>query len=91
MLVIEKPVVPTTTNDKFCVFGDGAPAALATMMMGNVPVGVLALVLTVIVTATGVVEVGWTELEGWKLQVAPTGKPVQFSVTAELNDPRAVT
>ena len=91
MLVNEKPVVPTTTNDKFCAFGDGAPVAFAAIAIGNVPVVVLALVLTVIVTATGVVEVGWTELEGWKLQVTPAGKPVQESATAALNDPRPVT
>lgn len=91
VLLIEKPVVPTTTNDKFCIFGDGAPVAFAAIAIGNVPVVVLALVLTVIVTATGVVEVGRTEFEGWKLQLAPAGKPVQESATAALNDPSAVT
>jgi hypothetical protein len=89
-LLIEKPV-PTTTSDKVCVFCDGAPAALAAMVIGNVPVGVLALVFTVIVTATGLPEVGFTEFEGWKLQTAPNGKPVQESATAALNDPPAVT
>ena len=83
--MIEKPVVPTTTNDKFCVFDEGAPAVFAEIVIGNVPVGVLAPVLTVIVTATGVVEVGWTEFEGWKLQLAPVGKPVQERATAALN------
>jgi hypothetical protein len=89
-LVIEKPV-PTTTSDKVCVFGDGAPAVLAAIVIGNFPVGVLAPVLTVIVIATGLPEVGLTEFEGWKLQAAPNGKPVQESATAALNDPPAVT
>ncbi len=54
----------TTTNDRFWVFCDGAPAAFAAIVIGNVPIGVLVVVLMVKVTATGMAEVGFTELEG---------------------------
>jgi hypothetical protein len=48
----------------------------------GLPVGVLAVVLTVKVTVTGVVDVGLTVFEGEKLQLAPSGRPAgQLRVT----------
>jgi hypothetical protein len=61
------------------------------MVTGNVPVGVLVLVLIVSVSATGLPAVGKTGLDGWKLQLAPVGRPEQERFTAALNDPAAVT
>ena len=45
----------------------------------ELPVGVLALVLIVNVTVTGLPATGFIELEGEKLQWAPLGKPLQES------------
>ena len=60
------------------------------MEIWDVPRGVLAPVLMVKVTVSGLPEIGNTELES-KLQAAPAGKPLQESVTSWLNAPEAVT
>jgi hypothetical protein len=60
-------------------------------VIGVTPVGVDVVVPMVNVTVTGVLDVGFTELEGEKLQVAPVGNPLQESETAALNDPDPVT
>jgi hypothetical protein len=52
---------------------------------------VVAPVLMVRVTLAGLPESGDAALEGWKLQAAPTGKPLQERATAWLNAPAAVT
>jgi hypothetical protein len=52
-----------TINDKFCDLL-GPPALDPATETVNVPVGVLAVVLTVSVTATGTPETGFTELAG---------------------------
>jgi len=57
----------------------------------NVPAVVFEEVLMVSVTVTGSPEVGSTEFDGWKLQLAPEGKPVQARLTACANGPEAVT
>ncbi|SRR6266581_3048893 len=43
------------------------------------------------VTFTGELEVGCTELEGAKLQVAPVGRPEHVSATVPLKEPAPVT
>jgi hypothetical protein len=48
-------------------------------------------VLTVSVTVTGLADVGFTVLEGEKLQVAFAGSPLQLNVTVCPNEPAAVT
>lgn len=63
----------------------------AFMVTVELPVGVLALVLTVNETATGVPASGLTELEGEKLQCAPLGKPLQDNCTVLRKEPKAVT
>jgi hypothetical protein len=60
-------------------------------VIGNVPAVALESVLTVSVIATGLLEVGFTELEGRKLQVAPKGKFPHDRFTVSLNDPCPVT
>jgi hypothetical protein len=77
-------------RDKLCVFV-GPFVTDPLIVIGTVPGVAPALVLTVIVTATRLLEVGFTELEGKKLQVAPEGKFPQDRPTASLNDPCAVT
>jgi hypothetical protein len=61
------------------------------IVMGTVPAVASAVVLTVRVTATGLLEVGFTEPEGRKLHDAPEGKFPQERLTVSLNDPCAVT
>jgi hypothetical protein len=77
-------------REKLCVFV-GPFVTDPLIVTGTVPGAALALVLTVSVTATGLVEVGFTEVEGKKLQVTPEGKFPQDRFTASLNDPCAVT
>src|SRR5438034_4343227 len=59
-------------------------------MMGNVPIGVSAVVLIVSVVGSGAPALGVT-VEGWNMQAAPAGKPLQDKVTGALNTPSAVT
>ena len=61
------------------------------IVIGTVPPVALAVVLIVSVTATGLLAVGFTELEGRKLQVAPEGKFPQDRFTVSSNDPCPVT
>ena len=61
------------------------------MAIWDVPRGVPAPVLIVKVTVAGLPEIGDTVLEGWNMQAAPAGKPLQERVTAWLNAPEAVT
>ena len=72
--------------------GAGAPLVLAAIVIVELPGGVLVDVAIVSETVTGDEEVGFTVLDGEKLQVAPDGNPLlQISITAPLNDPEAVT
>lgn len=61
------------------------------MLTVDEPGGVPLVVAMVSVTAIGELEVGCTEAEGRKLQVAPDGRPLHESATVPLNDPDAVT
>ncbi len=70
-----------TVSDRFWV-RVGPPATEPLMEICDVPAGVLAPVLIVSVTVAGLPEIGDAELEGWKLQTAPAGKPLQESATA---------
>jgi len=89
LAVMENPVVTTKVN--VLVLDAGAPAALAAIVTGNVPVGVAGVVLMVSEMVIGLDEVGFTELAGWKLQLAPPGRPEQERLTVPLNAPRAFT
>jgi hypothetical protein len=60
-------------------------------VIGTVPAVALAVVLIVSVTATGLAEVGFTELDGTKLQVAPEGRFPQERFTVSPKEPCAVT
>ena len=79
-----------TVRDRPCVLS-GAPDVLAVSVTGLTPVGVEVVVPIVRVTVTGVLEVGLTELEGEKLQLAPVGSPLQVSETVPAKDPAPVT
>src|SRR5580704_6569588 len=61
------------------------------MVIGTVPAVAFELVLTVNVIATGLLAVGFTELEGRKLQVAPEGKFPQDRFTVPSKDPSPMT
>ncbi len=85
------PMLPgLTVSERFCVRG-GPPATEPLRVICDVPTGVFAPALMVRVTLAGLPEIGDAELEGWKLQAAPTGKPLQERSTAWLNAPVAVT
>src|SRR5438874_13248947 len=58
--------------------------------MGNVPIGVSAVVVIVNVVGSGAPALGVT-VKGWNRQAAPAGKPRHESVTGALNAPCAVT
>jgi hypothetical protein len=77
-------------SDKFCVFV-GPFVTDPLIVIGNVPAVALDVVLTVSVTATGLLAVGFTELEGRKLQVAPAGKFPQERFTVSSKEPSPVT
>jgi hypothetical protein len=77
-------------KDKLCVFV-GPSVTEPLIVIGAVPAVASAVVLTVSVTATGLLDVGFTELEGRKLQIAPEGKFPQERFTVSLNDPCPVT
>ena len=71
-----------TDSVNVVVFAAGAPAVAACKVTVEFPSGVLAVVLTVKVTVTGVVDVGFTVFDGEKLQLAPSGRPAgQVRVT----------
>jgi hypothetical protein len=57
------------------------------IVIGNVPAVALEVVLIVNVTATGLLDVTFTELEGKKLQVAPEGKFPQDRFTVSSKGP----
>jgi hypothetical protein len=77
-------------RDKLRVFvGPFVPDPL--IVIGNVPAVAVAVVSTVSVIATGVVEVGFTEPEGRKLHDAPEGKFPQERFTVSSNAPCPVT
>src|SRR6266704_255549 len=59
------------------------------MVMGNVPNGVLADVVTFNTDVTKFPLARITVVDGWNWQVAPCGSPAHASVTEPLNDPRA--
>ena len=80
-----------TVSERFCVLAAGAPAVLAWIVTVDVAGGVLLVVPIVSVTLTGALEVGLTEDEGRKLQLAPKGRPLQERVTIPLKAPEAVT
>ena len=85
------PALPALmVNDKLCVLV-GPPVTEPLMVIGDVPVGVVAPALMVRVTVAGLPEIGDAALEGWKLHVAPVGKPPQERATAWLNAPAPVT
>src|ERR1700690_1563821 len=86
-----KSAIAVTVNDRVCVFAAGAPLVFAEMVTVDVPVGVPLVVPIVSVTGTGVLDVGFTDAEGEKLQVAPVGRPLHESETVPANDPEAVT
>ncbi|GAC1446788.1 MAG: hypothetical protein NVSMB56_08810 [Pyrinomonadaceae bacterium] len=62
------------------------PPPVPVIVNGNVPVGVLLVVVTVIVEAPEVI----TEA-GLKLAVAPAGNPLTLKVTAPVKPPEGVT
>jgi len=82
-----------TVSRKVCVFGAGAPAAVAeSVTMSGPPCGVEVAAVTVNVTVTGDDEVGDTVLDGEKTHAAPAGNPVgQARVTVPAKLPKAVT
>jgi hypothetical protein len=77
-------------KDKVCVFV-GPSVTEPLIVIGTVPAVAFEVVLIVSVTATGLFEVGFTELEGRKLQFAPEGRFPQDKFTVSLNDPCPVT
>lgn len=90
MLVLNAKSNVTTLRETICDLADGAPAVVAEIIIGNVPIGVSALVLIVSVVGSGAPALGLT-VEGWNMQAAPAGKPLQENATAALNAPKAVT
>jgi hypothetical protein len=90
VLVLNAKSNVTTLRETICDLADGAPAVVAEIIIGNVPIGVSALVLIVSVVGSGAPALGLT-VEGWNMQAAPAGKPVQENATAALNAPKAVT
>ena len=77
-------------SDKLCVFV-GPFVTDALIVSGTVPALALEVVLTVNVTAAGLLEVTLTELEGRKLQVAPEGRFPQDRFTVSSKGPCPVT
>jgi len=77
-------------KDKFCVFV-GPFVTVPIIVIGTVPAVALEVVLIVSVTATGFAEVGFTELDGRKLQLAPVGKFPQERFTVSSKEPSPVT
>ena len=77
-------------KDSVCVFV-GPFVTDPLIVIGNVPAVAFEIVLIVRVTVTGWFEVGFTELDGRKLQVAPDGKFPQDRFTVSSNDPSPVT
>jgi hypothetical protein len=77
-------------RDRFWVFV-GPFVTVPIIVIGTVPAVALAVVLIVSVTATGFAEVGFTELDGTKLQVAPEGKFPQERFTVSPKEPCPVT
>jgi hypothetical protein len=82
-----------TVSSRVCVFAAGAPAVIAaTVRMIGPPNGVDTPAVTVNVTVTGAEELGLTEPDGEKTQVAPLGSPAgQLRVTVPEKLPAAVT
>ena len=77
-------------KDSVCVFV-GPFVTDPLIVIGTVPAVAFEVVLIVRVTVTGWFAVGFTELEGRKLQVAPEGRFPQDRFTVSLNDPSPVT
>src|ERR1700752_1391979 len=77
-------------SNKLCVFV-GPFVTDPLIAIAVVPAVAFELVLIVSVIATGLLEVGFTEVEGRKLQVAPGGKFPQERFTVSSNDPCPVT
>ncbi len=81
------------TSVRVCVFGvgSGLVASCAVIVTVTDPAGVLVVVRIASETAAGDADVGCTVAEGEKLQLAPTGRPLQPKVTGSPNDPWPVT
>ena len=77
-------------RDKLCVFV-GPFVTDPLIVIDVVPAVALGVVLIVSVTAIGLLEVGFTELDGEKLQVAPDGKFPQERFTVSSKEPSPVT
>ena len=77
-------------RDKLWVFV-GPFVTVPIIVIGTVPAVALAVVLIVSVTATGFVEVGFTELDGTKLQLAPEGRFPHERLTVSSKEPCPVT
>ena len=80
-----------TVSEMVCDFAAGAPLVLARTVKEELLAAMLLCVDRVNVTFTGELEVGCTELDGAKLQVAPTGRPTQVRATVPLKEPPPVT
>jgi hypothetical protein len=81
-----------TCSENVCVLAAGAPEVVAESVTVELPTGVLTAAVTVNVTVTGVLEVGFTVAEGEKAHAAPVGRPLgQLSVTEPEKEPDADT
>jgi len=80
-----------TVSEMVCDFAAGAPLVLARTVKEELLAAMLLCVDRVKVTFTGELEVGCTELDGAKLQVAPAGRPTQVRATVPLKEPPPVT
>jgi hypothetical protein len=80
-----------TVSEKAVVLVAAGPLVAPCTVTVEVASGVFVPALTVSVTAVELAAVGFTVLEGEKLQVAFAGSPRQLSVTGSRNDPAAVT
>jgi spore maturation protein SpmB len=84
-------VKSATVSVSTCVFGAGAPGVLAEIVRLYWPSGVAVVVATVMVTVTGVLDVGFTVADGEKLQVTAVAGVLHDSVTAPEKLPSALT
>ena len=84
-------VKSTTFKVTFCVLGAGAFTEVPETVRVYCPTGVAVVVVTVVVTFTGVLGVGLTLAEGAKAQVTPAAGALQERSTALVKAPVALT